>query len=161
MAEVLSSDVPDDPRDRVIWDLRRAELAVQNLKDRRLRPIGMTASHYALLMTVHSEPGSAGAALARQLNVTPQAVASLVSRLVDSGLIERRRHPRHAHVQELHLTDAGRDALRLADEVMDGIEQQIVDVLGAERGRMFQSMLADVAASLAPVRDDQPGRSGS
>lgn len=58
--------------DRVTWALRRAELAVQTLKEQRLRPLGMAAAHYTLLMSVHSEPGLAGAELARRLNVTPR-----------------------------------------------------------------------------------------
>lgn len=58
--------------DRVTWALRRAELAVQTLKEQRLRPLGLAASHYTLLISVHSEPGLTGAELARRLNVTPK-----------------------------------------------------------------------------------------
>ncbi|MFC4631424.1 MarR family transcriptional regulator [Promicromonospora alba] len=54
-------------------------------------------------------PCLTGAELARRLDVTPQAVASLVARLDDKGQLERRAHPRHRHIQELHLTDAVRD----------------------------------------------------
>lgn len=58
--------------DRITWALRRAELAVQTLKEQRLRPLGLAASHYMLLISVHSEPGLTGAELARRLNVTPR-----------------------------------------------------------------------------------------
>lgn len=144
-----------DPRDRVIWALRRAELAVQNLKDGQLRPVGMAASHYALLMSVDAEPGLAGATLARRLNVTPQAVASLVARLVERGLIERRHHPRHPHVQELHLTGAGRDALRHADAVMESIEHEVVALLGAQQSEELRLMLETLASSLPSGQDGE------
>jgi DNA-binding MarR family transcriptional regulator len=121
-----------DALNRVTWALRRAELAVQAQKERRLRSLGMAAAHYSLLISVHAEPGLTGAELARRLNVTPQAVASLVARLEDRGQLERRPHPRHRHVQELHLTDAGRDALRTADGVISEIEQRISQKLGPE-----------------------------
>jgi DNA-binding MarR family transcriptional regulator len=137
-----------DPRDRVIWALRRAELAVQNLKDRKLRAIGMAAAHYTLLVSVHAEPGLAGATLARRLNVTPQAIASLVTRLEGQGLIERRTHPRHAQVQELHLTDAGQAALEQADQVVDAIEQQVVDSLGTRESDKLRSVLDRLTASI-------------
>ncbi|MFD5872223.1 MarR family winged helix-turn-helix transcriptional regulator [Streptomyces sp. NPDC060322] len=131
--------------DRVTWALRRAELAVQTLKEQRLRPLGLAASHYTLLISVHSEPGLTGAELARRLNVTPQAVASLVARLESRGQVERREHPRHRHVQELHLTDAGRTALRAADRVIAEIELQITGALGKKESAQLRGVLDHVA----------------
>ncbi|MFD3840155.1 MarR family winged helix-turn-helix transcriptional regulator [Streptomyces sp. NPDC058642] len=136
--------VGPDALDRVTWALRRAELAVQTLKEQRLRPLGMAAAHYTLLMSVHRDPGLTGAELARRLNVTPQAVASLVARLENRGQLERREHPRHRHIQELHLTDAGREALHAADAVISGIERQITDGLGPEAGQL-RALLEKVA----------------
>ncbi|GAA4624432.1 MarR family transcriptional regulator [Actinoallomurus vinaceus] len=137
--------VAADALDRVTWALRRTESAVQALKEQRLRPLGMAAAHYSLLMRVHADPGLTGAELARRLNVTPQAVASLVARLEDRGQLERRPHPRHRHVQELHLTDAGQDALRVADAVVAEIEQQITDKLGPEDAARLTALLGQAA----------------
>jgi DNA-binding MarR family transcriptional regulator len=131
--------------DRVSWALRRAEWAVQALKEQRLRPLGMAAAQYSLLISVHSDPGLTGAELARRLNVTPQAVASLVARLEQRGHLERQPHPRHGHVQELHLTDAGRDALRQADAVIVEIEQRIAEKLGPEDSTRLTVLLDQVA----------------
>ncbi|MGP3961011.1 MarR family winged helix-turn-helix transcriptional regulator [Nonomuraea sp. 3N208] len=139
-----------DALDRVTWALRRTELAVQALKEQRLRSLDMAVAHYSLLISVHHEPGLTGAELARRLNVTPQAVASLVARLEGRGQLERREHPRHRHVQELHLTDAGREALRAADVVIAGVEQQITDDLGPDASAQLRALLARVAET---VRD--------
>ncbi|MFH8492737.1 MarR family winged helix-turn-helix transcriptional regulator [Streptomyces coeruleorubidus] len=130
--------------DRVTWALRRAELAVQTLKEQRLRPLGMAAAHYTLLISVHAEPGLTGAELARRLNVTPQAIASLVARLESRGQLERREHPRHRHVQELHLTDAGREALRAGDAVIAGIERHIAESLGTDETARLRALLDQV-----------------
>ncbi|MER5375819.1 MarR family transcriptional regulator [Streptomyces sp. NPDC002553] len=127
--------------DRVSWALRRAELATQARKEQRLRPLGLAASHYTLLISVHVEPGLTGAELARRLNVTPQAVASLVARLESRGQLERREHPRHRHVQELHLTDDGREVLRAADEVIADIEHRITDALGPDDAARLRALL--------------------
>ncbi|MCI2957912.1 MarR family transcriptional regulator [Agromyces atrinae] len=148
MTSAATSGPAPDPRDRVIWALRRAELAVQNLKDRQLRSIGMAASHYALLVSVSAEPGLAGAALARRLNVTPQAIASLVTRLEDRGWVERRAHARHTQVQELHLTDEGRAALEQADAIVADIEHQVITLLGASESEQLHSLLETLAGSL-------------
>ncbi|MFJ1973678.1 MarR family winged helix-turn-helix transcriptional regulator [Streptomyces sp. NPDC087903] len=136
--------------DRVTWALRRAELAVQSLKEQRLRPLGMVAAHYTLLISVHDEPGLTGAELARRLNVTPQAIASLVARLESRGQLERREHPRHRHIQELHLTDAGREALRAADAVIADIERQVTDGLGSETAQL-RALLDRVAEAVREV----------
>lgn len=134
-----------DALDRVTWALRRAEWAVQARKDQRLRPLGLAAAQYTLLISVHSDPGLTGAELARRLNVTPQAVASQVARLEERGQLERRPHPRHGHVQELHLTDAGRDSLRAADAMIVEIEQQIAEKLGPGKTAQLRALLEEVA----------------
>ncbi len=131
--------------DGVTWALRRAELAVQAFKEQRLRTMGLAAAHYSLLVSIHAEPGRTGAEAARRLNVTPQAVALLVAKLEERGLVERRVHPRHRHVQELHLTDAGRDALRSAEPTIAAIERRITEELGAEETSRLTTMLHRVA----------------
>ncbi|WP_158852705.1 MarR family winged helix-turn-helix transcriptional regulator [Saccharothrix deserti] len=146
--EPVGADAPN----RLLWALRRAELGARALKDQRLRPLGMVPAHYSLLMSVHTEPGLTGAELARRLDVTPQAVASLVARLVDKGQLERRSHPRHRHIQELHLTDAGREALKSADAVIASIEHQITERLGPDNAARFAALLDEV---IDEVRDSK------
>jgi DNA-binding MarR family transcriptional regulator len=147
--EPVDADAPN----RVLWALRRAELATRTLKEQRLRPLGMATAHYSLLMSVHTDPGLTGAELARRLDVTPQAVASLVTRLVDKGQLERRSHPRHRHIQELHLTDVGRQALKSADAVITSIEHRITERLGPDDTARFTALLDEV---IDEVRDTNP-----
>lgn len=134
-----------DALNRVTWALRRAELAVQALKEQRLRPLGIPAAHYTMLISVHQDPGLTGAELARRLNITPQAVAYLADRLASRGHLERRSHARHRHVQELHLTDAGRDVLRQADAVIQEVERSITGQLGAANAVQLKALLEQVA----------------
>ena len=139
-----------DASNRLLWALRRAELAARALKEQGLRPLGMAPAHYSLLMLVHTEPGLTGAELARRLDVTPQAVASLVTRLVEKGQLERRSHPRHQHVQELHLTATGRRTLKSADAVVASIELQIIERLGPSKAARLTDLLDEV---IDAVRD--------
>lgn len=133
--------------DRVTWALRRAEGAVQTLKEKRLRALGMAVAHYSLLMSVHADPGLTGAEVARRLNVTPQAVASLADRLEKRGQLERRSHPRHRHVLEMYLTDGGREVLRHADAVVADVEETITQQLGLTNTKRLRSLLEKVAAT--------------
>lgn len=140
-----------DPRLRLIWSLRRAELAVQKVKERRLRVVGILPAHYSLLMSINSEPGLSGAELARRLGVSPQAVASLVARTEAQGNVERRPHPRHPQVQELYLTAAGGEVLAAADELMSDIDTSLTTALGGPDRARLQEMLdrvTDLAGDL-------------
>jgi hypothetical protein len=42
----------------------------------------------------------------------------------------RRDHPRHRHIQELHPTDTGREALRAADAAVRQVEEGLTVELG-------------------------------
>jgi DNA-binding MarR family transcriptional regulator len=103
-------------------------------------------------MIVHTEPGLTGAQLARRLDVTPQAVASLVSKLAEKGQLERRSHPRHRHVQELHLTDDGRRLLKSADTVIASIEQQLTERLGARDAARLTKLLEESIEALRETK---------
>jgi len=142
----------DEPHP-LLWSLRRAEMAVQAVKEQRLRPLGIAPAHYSLLMSVHRGPGMTGAELARRLAVTPQAVASLVARLTDRGWLERRPHPRHGHIQELHLTDDGRRALADADTEITALEQRLTERLGVGDAERLTALLGDIIETVRPADD--------
>ena len=74
-----------------------------------------------------------------------------MARLEGRGQLERREHPRHRHIQELHLTDAGREALRAADKVIADIERQITGDLGPEDSAQLRALLDRVTET---IRED-------
>jgi DNA-binding MarR family transcriptional regulator len=129
---------------RVTWTLRRADLAVQRAKEPGLRAVGVPQAHYALLMHVHTFPGHSGA----EIGVTTQAVALLAAKLEAQGLLERRTHPRHRNVKELHITAAGLDALQAAETVITGLEQRVRDALGTEHSEQLRLLLDTVIQHL-------------
>jgi DNA-binding MarR family transcriptional regulator len=53
-------------------------------------------------------------------------------------------------VQELHLTDAGREALRAADQVISDIERHITEGLGPDESAQLRALLDRVSKT---VRD--------
>ena len=63
------------------------------------------------------------------------------------GQVERRTHPRHRRVQELHLTAAGRAVLRLADAVVAEIELKITEQLGHADTATLRAVLERVAVA--------------
>ena len=149
--DVEDAPAPQVVLERVSWTVRRADLAIQALKDPGLREVGVPNSHYSLLMHVHVFPGLNGAELARRLGVTTQAVALLATKLEARGFLERRAHPRHRSVQEFHLTSAGREALHAADVVVTDVDDQVRAVLGEERSDQLHEMLTEIVQALGPA----------
>lgn len=151
MSSPPAHGVPPSSEDvfaRVAWALRRADLTLQTAKERPLREIGVPGSHYAVLISLQTTPGLTGAELARLMGITPQAVALLVSKLTDRGMVERRAHPRHRNVQELHLTDAGRNELTKAECLISDLERHIRESLGIQRYRQLRELLGQVIDDL-------------
>jgi DNA-binding MarR family transcriptional regulator len=141
---------------RVASLLRRADLALLAAKEPPLRKAGVSGSLYSVLMNLQVTPGLTGAELARVVGVTPQAIAPLVAKLVDRGWVERRAHPRHANVQELHLTDAGREAAADADRIMQHLDLHLRRSLGDEDYERLATLLGRVIEHLpgwAPPAD--------
>ncbi|MER5457587.1 MarR family transcriptional regulator [Micromonospora sp. NPDC002389] len=133
---------------RVASTLRRADLAVLTAKEPPLRKVGVSGSLYAVLANLGVTPGLTGAELARLVGVTPQAITPLVVKLVERGLIERRPHPRHANIQELHLTDSGRRETARADRIMLHLDDHIRDSLGDEDYQRLRVLLDVVIRSM-------------
>lgn len=128
-------------RSRLISTLRRTFQAVEAEKGARLRPVGLRAAHYSLMINLAETPGLSGADLARRLGVTPQNVAILVARLERNGLLERRTHSRHEHVHELYLTAEGDRVIAAGDDVVRALEVDINQVLGAEDAAHLRCLL--------------------
>lgn len=121
---------------------------MQAVKEPPLRAVGLSGSNYAVLMNLRTTPGITGAELARLVGVTPQAVALLTAKLIERGLIERRLHPRHRSVQELHLTDDGHTELEKAERIITDLERHVRESLGPQRYRQLRELLGHVIEAL-------------
>jgi DNA-binding MarR family transcriptional regulator len=142
---------------RLIWILRQAFQAVESEKGARLRPVGLRAAHYSLMINIAQTPGLSGAAVARRLSVAPQNVAALANRLEREGLLERRAHERHAHVQELYLTAEGEQLISAADEVVGALEADITGLLGDEDAAHLRRILTDLVEGLSGSKEPPIG----
>lgn len=94
--------------------------------------------------------GSRLTLLARRANMTPQAMAEVVDELVEMGYVERRPDPTDGRAKLIVPTARGRAAIAAGVRTIEGIEEQVTEVLG-ERGhrelRRLLGRLLDEAAS--------------
>jgi DNA-binding MarR family transcriptional regulator len=106
--------------------LKRAEQSMVRVKTTALRPIGLTLAQYVALVELDRSPGVTAAALARACFVSPQAMMVLSAAMEQQGLIARQPHPRHANVNEIFMTPAGRGRLSAARVRIENIEGQVL-----------------------------------
>lgn len=95
-------------------------------------------------------------ALARATHTHHSSVSVVVQRLVDAGLVSRRRSSRDARRVEVRLTPKGERALQRAP---DAPQQRVVtylEQLPAARRRRFAAEQAALAAAVAPDTGPAP-----
>jgi DNA-binding MarR family transcriptional regulator len=61
------------------------------------------------------------------------------------GLITRSFHPRHPNVLELHMSDAGREALHTARERIEPMEARVLSAFSAKEIGVFREYLSRFA----------------
>lgn len=135
--------------------LKRAEQTLLRAKSAALKPIGLTLAQYVALAELELQPGITAATLARACLVTPQAMMVVLKAMDEQGLIERAPHPRHPNVLELHITDAGREALHLARQQTAPVERRVInafspkelDKLAELLNRLIAATEAEAAAA--------------
>src|SRR5688572_28974168 len=88
--------------------------------------------HSAVFAQISLE-GSRLTELARKANMTPQAMGELVDELVEMGYVVRRPDPADGRAKLIVLTKRGRAAVAAGRQTIEGLEEQVTEILG-ERG---------------------------
>src|SRR5690348_13421582 len=117
--------------------VKRAEQAMIRAKSNALKFVGLTPAQYVALHELELQPGITAATLARLCLVSPQAIMILLKSMEQQGLIARSFHPRHPNVLELHMSDAGREALHAARERIEPMEARVFGAFSAREIATF------------------------
>src|ERR1700676_3709657 len=121
--------------------LRRALFTFRQALQWELRPINLSLAHTGILLALEQEDGLSGAELARRETVTAQTMNQLIARLVERGLVERRRHATHGRILTLHITDAGRQTLADGQALAAAVERCMLSGFSSgERQRLLRDL---------------------
>ncbi|MDQ3156671.1 MAG: MarR family winged helix-turn-helix transcriptional regulator [Actinomycetota bacterium] len=97
-------------------------------------------SHSAVFAQI-SPDGSRLTALAKGANMTPQAMVEIVDELVDLGYVERRADPTDRRAKLITLTPRGEACIRAGKDVISGLEEQIIQIVGESGHRDLRRLL--------------------
>ncbi|GAB89191.1 MarR family winged helix-turn-helix transcriptional regulator [Gordonia rhizosphera] len=100
-------------------------------------------SHSAVFAQISPE-GSRLSTLARGAGMTPQAMGELVDELEELGYVERRPDPTDRRAKLIVLTPRGQDCVTAGRATIEGIEDHLDDLLGAEGHAELRRLLGVV-----------------
>lgn len=138
----------------------RLQVAAHRIKkraDRRLleRP-GLTTAQVALLVVVEARGSLTQRAAAAELGLVESAVTALVGRLVDRGLLARRRDPEDGRAWALQPTASGRRALERAGASFEEINRRIEEALTPAERKQLAGMLDRLSNAFRDAPPDTP-----
>jgi DNA-binding MarR family transcriptional regulator len=138
--------------------LQRLELAGAYHRAARARRLAIPHVELTALEHLDALGGLTPGELGHRLGLTSGGVTALTGRLVDAGLVARRRHPEDGRMRVLTVTPAGADLLREhLGPVLAAGEEQLGALAGAETERLVAALDAvatrteeEAAATLGP-----------
>lgn len=121
--------------------------------EQNARDLGLTRSHWQVLVYLARNEGIHQGGLAELLEVEPITLARMIDKLQESGLIERRAHSTDRRIWQLYLTEQARPKLSdihaLGDltraEALAGISDEEHARLMETLSRMKGNLLAALA----------------
>lgn len=140
----------------------REWIAVSAAYDEYARACGMTPTQYYLLWTVSDLGGKATQkAVAAELSLPKQTVASAVAKAKREGLLETLPNPEDARSSLIRLTEAGRALLGPVDRGRVQLETEASREVDAEDARaslrMLETFGAGLRESLDRWKENHPG----
>ena len=121
--------------------LRRCGQRAEELFTSLVGSDGPTRQQVALLVTVCQHPEASQAELVRKTGIDKNTLTQMIKRLIDRGLLERKRTERDARTNAISATP---EAVQLLKQVLPKVRQvqdQIVEPLPAELRPVFQKCL--------------------
>lgn len=111
-------------------------------------PNEVTPRQLAVLLAVAEREGGNQASLVAATNIDRSTLASIVGRLVERQLLQRRRTRDDARSYAVQLTSEGRRVLRTIAPFGERIDQRILAVLPASSREQFLASLLTIVSAL-------------
>ncbi|MBO0770434.1 MAG: MarR family transcriptional regulator [Actinobacteria bacterium] len=140
---------PGRTEPKLLYLVKRVELAIRSHLDDLLRPDGLTALQYTALTVLERHSDLSTAQLARNSFVTAQSMADMITTLEGRGLIERHRDRNDRRRLVVALTAAGRELLDRYRDQVNTLEEQMIEGLTKQQVSSLRRSLHACHANLA------------
>lgn len=129
--------------------LRRAQLRKQLACEAALAQVGLTLPQWGMLYAVAAEPDSSTHALAQFVGQSDQSAGTVVGRLEQRGLLERRPGVGKAILHRI--TPDGEKLVRRCNTLVEDVMTQLLAGLSDRSLRTLRSSLESIAEAALPA----------
>src|SRR4029453_7102679 len=133
--------------DLVIHLLHRASLHADHIFGTEVTEAALTPRQFAVLLAVAESEDPSHADLVEATGIDRATIAEMIGRMVKRGLLLRRRTRRDARAHVVHITEAGRRALKSAEPQAERAGAVILAHLSNEQRKNFIDTLKAIATS--------------
>jgi MarR family transcriptional regulator for hemolysin len=141
---------------RVAPLLRRTWYSLNQTFRRRIAHAGLTPDQFTALrwLSEGHVNGSTANELCELMTSDPNTMASLISRMEQTGLVTRRRHERDGRAQRIILTPEGRDTFGTVQQIALDLQKEILAVLSEEERDKFLDQLETLSSKCRTLLED-------
>jgi DNA-binding MarR family transcriptional regulator len=132
-------------------ELRIAQILADRLfnSSQQLR---MAPGHYTVLSLITLNPGINQSKLAHSMYLDRSSMVPILDKLESKGLIERKRPLNDRRSHALHLTTAGRAALKQADREVHKLEKSIAAQMGHDNSARLLALIKQFQTALLTLQ---------
>ncbi|WP_030510637.1 MarR family winged helix-turn-helix transcriptional regulator [Microbispora rosea] len=130
---------PDRVKDRPTWIVSRvfARSSALLAAAFEAHADGLRSYHYRLLAALEQWGAASQADLSRGTGIDRSDVTGGLTEMEGRGLIERRPDPEHKRRNIVTITEAGRQALLRLDDIVDGVQAELLAPLSPAQRKQF------------------------
>lgn len=137
--------------------IRRCQQLAVELYAREHGARGLTRQQFTVLAAVEQNQGISQTGLVELTGIDRSTLAEMIRRMNAKGFISRERTQDDQRANAVHVTPAGKKALRAARNAFDRAERALLDLLPQpDRGRFLKS-LTTLAAAASVLDTDANG----
>ncbi len=111
----------------------------------------LTPRQFEVLRSVSLLEEPSQTALVERTGIDRSTLADIVRRLVERGLLQRRRTRKDARMYAVRLTDAGAKALEQIMPAVDSTNRRLLSTLPAEDRQAFVAALSRIVNAIGPI----------
>jgi DNA-binding MarR family transcriptional regulator len=136
--------------------LYRIMAALRPAATAELKPLGLTLPEFVCLRILSMQPGRSNAELARDTNVSPQAMNTVLRGLQDAGVVDRPASVSSGRALPAHLTSDGKALLKRAEAAVRKADDRVLAALTPQQRREFRQLVDAIGSSASGPLDGGP-----
>jgi DNA-binding MarR family transcriptional regulator len=138
--------------------LHRAGQCADEMFSISLTSGSMTPRQYAVLKAVQSSTDPSQTTLVELTGIDRSTVADIVRRLVERGLVQRRRTRKDARMYALRLTVKGNAAIANAEPAAQSTDERLLAALAPAERLAFIDALSRIVTTIGPISSARVSR---